>query len=89
MVAGVDPLTADEAVEGGLLGYGTDVGRQHNMQEAESLVALGNHALAEGIGLGDVQLLGEVVEGVATILHDEGRHLGHGIHLRLLRILES
>ena len=79
VVAGVNALTADEAVEGGLLGNGADVGRQHDVQEAEALVALGDHLLAEGIGLGDVQLVGEVVHGIGAILHDEGHHLGHGL----------
>ena len=36
VVARVDALTADEAVDGRLLGHGADVGRQHNMQKAEA-----------------------------------------------------
>ena len=79
VVAGVDALTADEAVESGLLGDGADVGRQHDVQEAEALVALGDHLLAEGVGFGDVQLVGKVVHGVGAVLHDEGHHLGHGL----------
>ena len=76
---GPDLLSADEAVERGLLGDGADVGRQHDVQEAEALVALGDHLLAEGVGFGDVQLVGKVVHGVGAVLHDEGHHLGHGL----------
>ena len=79
IVAAKDLLSADKAVNGGALGNGADVGRQHHVQKAEAGLALLDLLAAEFIGLADVEHIRIGVAGVTAHGHDVGHKFGHGI----------
>lgn len=79
ILARVDLLPAHETVDARPLGNGAQVGGDQDVQEPEVGPSLFHLLAAVFVGLGHVEHIGVGIAGVATLRHDVGHHLVHGV----------